>query len=85
MSLLFVDFVECEAAMRSCLQGTISKPRVNSSRLVGSAGMNSRAKLRKSGYARAFRKRASQSASPGIYEGAESLESNFQVIAFSFS
>lgn len=32
LSLSFVDFDECEAAMRSCLRGTISKPRVNPSR-----------------------------------------------------
>lgn len=37
LSLLFVDFGH-EAAMRSCLQGTISKPRVNPSLLVGSPG-----------------------------------------------
>lgn len=29
LSVLFVDFGEREAAMRSCLQGAISKPRVN--------------------------------------------------------
>lgn len=35
LSLLFVDFDEYEAAMKSCLQGSTSKPRVNPSRLVG--------------------------------------------------
>lgn len=56
LSMTFVDFDECKPAMRSRPQGTISKPRVNSSKLVGSPGMNSRPKLRKSGPATAFRK-----------------------------
>lgn len=79
LSLLFVDFDECEAARRSCLRGTISRPRVSPSRLVGSPETNSRTKLRKSGPARAFRKWASQSTSLGISEGRESLKvtSNF--------
>lgn len=83
LSLLFVDFGH-EAAMRSCLQGTISKPRVNPSLLVGSPGMNSRTKLRRSGSATAFRKWASQSTCPGISESREILKvtSNFLFFLF---
>lgn len=55
-SMLFVDFDEHKPVMRWCLQGTISKPRVNPSKLVGSPGMNSGRKLGKSGHATGFRK-----------------------------
>lgn len=49
LSVLFVDFGDRETAMRLCLQGAISKPRVNPSRLLGSPGINSTTKVRNSG------------------------------------
>lgn len=84
LSLLFVDFDGCDAAMRSCLQGTISKPRVNPSPLVGSPGMNSRTKLRRSGPATAFWKWASQSTSPGISKSREILKVTSSFLLFLF-
>lgn len=56
LSMTFVDFDECETGLKSCLQGTINKPRLNPSKLVGTLGMNSRTKLSKTGPATAFRK-----------------------------
>jgi len=41
LSVAFVDSDECKPAMRSCLQGTTSKPRVTPSKLVGSPGISS--------------------------------------------
>lgn len=56
LSIMFVHFDECKPALRSRLQDTVSKPRGNTSKLVGSPGMNSRTKPGKSGPAIAFRK-----------------------------
>lgn len=56
LSMAFVDFDECKPALKSCLQGTISKPRLSPSKLVVSLGMNSRTKLSKPAPATAFRK-----------------------------
>lgn len=84
LSMTFVDFVECEPAIRSCLQGTISQPRVNPSKLVGSPGMNSRTKLRKSGPATGFRKWVCQSTSPAISMNREILKVTFRFLLFPF-
>lgn len=84
LSMTFVDFVECKPAIRSCLQGTISQPRVNPSTLVGSPGMNSRTKLRKSGSATGFRKWVCQSTSPAISMNREILKVTFRFLLFPF-